>query len=487
MNIYFTDFFNVPEESLEEYGAFNISLINDLPLFIDPFLLFNSDNQKYQELHDSIIEYLRFLKEKSNKGPIAQGLIDSWFKFPEVKQNWLGFSKEGNSGSGLGSKFAKALNKNLHLIFEDFGDETITKGSHLEKLCIINTGVGKDNISDFTLNLIKEFICEYTEKFALENIESKFLRKKGISRIRFNYRTEIWESKLYTLPFYNNDFVLLTPKDILTKDESWINKADCFDQFDDIVDSIPNHELRAQINNYLNAILPQSEEPTTQETKEAQYKVLQKFPTIYDFYIRMKENNGGEARSSSSEKVELTEHVFIKRVSELVQILEMKTDFYRKSDDSFIEALERVNYLKQVIENNDGYKIFYIDGQPVKREGDLHIMFRFVCFASVSDVNSEVNNGRGPVDFKLSNGRKDKTLVEFKLASNSKLSQNLKKQVEIYKAANETDSAICVILFFNEKEEKKVNDLIVEHQLSDSKKIVLIDARNDNKPSGSTA
>ncbi len=32
--IYFSDFFDVSTEALEEYGAFNVSLINDLPLFI---------------------------------------------------------------------------------------------------------------------------------------------------------------------------------------------------------------------------------------------------------------------------------------------------------------------------------------------------------------------------------------------------------------------------------------------------------------------
>ena len=43
VKIYFTDFFEVAPEVLESYGALNISLINDLPLFVDPFLLFDSD------------------------------------------------------------------------------------------------------------------------------------------------------------------------------------------------------------------------------------------------------------------------------------------------------------------------------------------------------------------------------------------------------------------------------------------------------------
>lgn len=41
LKIYFSDFFNVDEDIIESYGAVNISLINDMPLFVDPFLLFN--------------------------------------------------------------------------------------------------------------------------------------------------------------------------------------------------------------------------------------------------------------------------------------------------------------------------------------------------------------------------------------------------------------------------------------------------------------
>jgi len=41
--MYFSDYFQVPAKVLEEYGAFDLSLINDLPLFVDPFLLFDSE------------------------------------------------------------------------------------------------------------------------------------------------------------------------------------------------------------------------------------------------------------------------------------------------------------------------------------------------------------------------------------------------------------------------------------------------------------
>ena len=39
-------------------------------------------------------------------------------------------------------------------------------------------------------------------------------------------------------------------------------------------------------------------------------------------------------------------------------------------------------------------------------------------------MNREANNGRGPVDFKISMGL-DKTLIEFKLAKSSSLERNM--------------------------------------------------------------
>ena len=75
VQIHFSDFFGVPAEVLEKYGAFNISLINDLPLFVDPFLLFNSDKEEYQQLHVEIIRYLHFLRDKSAEEGIEEGLL----------------------------------------------------------------------------------------------------------------------------------------------------------------------------------------------------------------------------------------------------------------------------------------------------------------------------------------------------------------------------------------------------------------------------
>jgi hypothetical protein len=108
-------------------------------------------------------------------------------------------------------------------------------------------------------------------------------------------------------------------------------------------------------------------------------------------------------------------------------------------------------------------------------------------YVTSSDVSREVNDGRGPADFKISRGSGDKTIVEFKLARNSKLKSNLEKQVEIYKKASDAKKAIKVIIFFKKAELLRVQRILKALKLENDKDIVLIDARRDNKPTGSKA
>ena len=112
-------------------------------------------------------------------------------------------------------------------------------------------------------------------------------------------------------------------------------------------------------------------------------------------------------------------------------------------------------------------------------------MFKLVCYGSKYDINREPNNGRGPVDYKFSYGAIDTSLIEFKLAKSTKLKQNLKNQLEIYKKSNNTSNGLKVILFFTEDEEIRAKKIIKELDMEDDNNIILIDARKDNKLSAS--
>ena len=206
---------------------------------------------------------------------------------------------------------------------------------------------------------------------------------------------------------------------------------------------------------------------------------------MIDYYIKSKEESGDLAESISSEKVAFSQKFYINNVQQFIAGLQNKS-FYASAKNSQEEAKKKIGILKEYIENNDGYKLFYHNGQRIKGEKDLQLLFGLVCHeSSIFDTNREVNNGRGPVDFKISKGNADKTLVEFKLASNKKLEQNLQKQVEIYQKANKTMSSFKAIIYFTEEEHKRVIEILNRTDLTGKENIVLIDGRNDNKVSAS--
>ncbi|GAB3036467.1 hypothetical protein GCM10027052_13490 [Parafrigoribacterium mesophilum] len=486
IELYFSQHFRVSPKVLEDYGAFDVSLVSDLPLFVDPFLLFNSKKQEYRDLHDGMIRYLVFLRDRATPD-LDPGLIKSWYMFQEVKQNWLGFTVLGNSGSGLGKDFARALHSSLGSILKGFGSESITKGAHLEKLALIKEGVGRDNISDFTTNLIKGYLLEYTQAFAQAHLSPDRRDAFSVARAVFNYETETWESRQYELPALRGDYVLLTPADMLTKDDTWISRSDLVREFSSIPDAIEDDQLRAQVDNYLFKKL--SENPTKKEYSDLAAAAILQFPEVIDYYIRQKEDTGEQAVGLSARRRQEVFEILVQMVQKVVEDIRANTSLYLTPVNSYDEALARANGFKQYVENQDGYRLLNKPGQerPLATEKEVQLFFGLIFFGSEFDVNREVNNGRGPVDFKVSKGAVDKSLIEIKLASNSQLKRNLQNQVEVYEKANGTRTSVKMIVCYTEADVAKVDAVLKELDLRGEKSIVVIDARAGNKPSGSKA
>lgn len=463
----FSSYFNISKSALAEYGALDISLLFDMPLFIDPMLIFSSDKPEYNKLHESIIRYFHFL---------ATATVDmqfqncrQWFLFPEIPNNWLGFSVHGNKGHAFGEDFASFLHKNIAFIFST---ENITKGFHFEKVTLLNKGDGRDKISDLTLNLILDFICTYTENFAISYIDESQRKDFRVDKAIFDYNTKSFVPKTYNLPFIYDEngipeYVLLTPTDLLRADDVAVNKRDMLKNFNNIVASIDNAALRAYVNNYISEEVHEFEAQRLKDHKtvnessrdkvklQAFEQLLEKFPVLYDYYIKLKEENPESANSDSSFILS-----FMDKTEEIIR------DFpeYEASNSTIAknEAISRVKYLKHCIEDCDGYKLLYDEnGKPVGDEKTLQRIFHFVWYKSICKISAETNNGRGPADFVVSIGAEDQCVIEFKLASNSKLSKVF-DQSEVYKKAHGAKHCIQVIFYFDEKELNKIDRLLLE-------------------------
>lgn len=472
----FSEYFEVDESTIENYGALNICISSDLPLFIDPFLLFASEKDEYKILHEKVVKHLLFLKDYAVKN---NGLLidTNLFKFPEIRQNWLGLAKYGNGGKGLGKKFAKGAISAFNGFYNSFGEETITSETHIEKLTLLNPGVGKDFISDFTTNLILEYLLEFTENFAVKYLDNSQIKDFSI-RCNFSERTKIWQPRTFKLPYFyretNGDYIILTPLDILTIDDLIINNSDFVSNFRNITKSLENESLRNAVNDFFASHLPRK--PSKEEQYEAFLATTQNFPDLVDYYIKLKEDNKHEISAASGEKIIEIRTQLVEALTPLCNLLNSNSDFYRTFPNSYDESLKRALYLKEVIENNDGYRIFYNGKRPIAKEDTIQRIFRLTWYASPYDVNSEVNNGRGPADYKVSFGSGDSTIVEFKLAKSSSLKRNLENQTDIYKTASKSASDISVVLCYNSAEIRKVKKVLKEINKEEYENIILIDA-----------
>lgn len=493
----FADEFDVKEEIIDKYGAINISLVCDVPLFIDPFLIFNSNKKEYQELHKSIIKYFYFLAKKAENKEMNEVEIKNWFTFKEVPNNWLGYSSNGNKGAGVSMKFGRKLCKNIKFALNN---NNISKDVHFEKFMLLDEGNGKDNISDITVCLIKDFLCKYTEEFAKKYISKDKCKEIFVDKVEFNYDTETFNAKRYYLPFLTdpNEFVLLTPKDILREEEQTINRKDLFEHFDDVLKAIDNESLREEINNYITKVIRNYECETLLSNQkiiskderkvelDAKKEIIKKYPEFYDYYVKFKENDGDDIKEKCKEETDEINDLLknAKILSLMFKEKSNSNDIITKAKD---EAIYRITKFKEIIENEEGYKLLYYRGKQISNEDKLNRLFRFTKSDSTYKFDFETNNGRGPADIVISKGKDNQCVVELKLASNKRGLNNIFKQVDCYCKANECNDYVLVIFFFSEKEENNLKSWIKKENLESriNKNIFSINCRNDDKPSAS--
>jgi hypothetical protein len=320
--MYFSDVFSIPSETLARENVFDISLVSDLPLFIDPFLIFDSDNPRYQRLHNEIVKYVSFVRNKVVDGTATMSQLEEWLHFPEIRNNWLGYSVGSNEGRGLRGTFAKGAVIGLQGPLSDFGEEQVSRGSHIERLFLFSEGAGKDALSDFVTNLCHGFLLGFTQDFALKHLSRAHCRPFTVRHTHFDYQRGRWLSGTFTLPVFNSDYVLLTPADLLTQSVPWINRPDLFDRFGGMLKAMDDSKLRADVNTFLSQKLapppshPKNKEyrPTEKQRRSAYSAALEYFPSLANWYIAIKESLGEEAVAQSRKRVLRAEEIYRTRV-----------------------------------------------------------------------------------------------------------------------------------------------------------------------------
>lgn len=138
-------------------------LDEDIPLYVDPFLLWKSPSQMDNGLHDSIIQSFNHLGYLVNKGK-CRDAVDLLISLSECDAVGLGTSKT-RKGSRIGDKVAN----DILSLFENIPQLKTAGFSHIEEIQLLVGQVAKDRISDIACNLISSFLIDYTIQRCEEN------------------------------------------------------------------------------------------------------------------------------------------------------------------------------------------------------------------------------------------------------------------------------------------------------------------------------
>lgn len=135
---------------------FAIPFVNeDIPLFVDPFLLWKSPSQQDQALHAVILQAFNHQNVLAAKGKREEA-IQNLIRASECEEVGL-----GHSTTRRGKRISRAVAEQILGLFRAVPQYTIGF-SHFEEIQLYIDGLSKDRVSDIACNFLKSFLIDYT-------------------------------------------------------------------------------------------------------------------------------------------------------------------------------------------------------------------------------------------------------------------------------------------------------------------------------------
>lgn len=414
MAVLFSRKFDIPKRKLEELGVFDVFLDEDSPFFINIKLLQNCTipefTGSYERVNNRFREIGMLLKSATPGGKLYRAAFNK-LNFSEVNGINLGFA-EGKHGAGFGSQLRGQIIKDAYEIIQNGCDQP--ELFHLVSL--FEDNVGPDRLSDMVARIIYPDIVAFTKRVLVEF---------GITPE--NYPKYHFQDGLVGNP-YKKYYLLLLPESILHE----LPIARCWDDISRVC--AENNAIRAEINEMVSE---EWRKMTTAARKE---------------YLREQvfKNPNKAERILEAYKAATTDDYCIYRNPEY--LAGYLTNTYSMpvstSDNSYDAAIDIVENFKQWVEYHRGSTIINGKGQKLTEKGVqilIHAVAQMFCNAFNWDFSPETDNGRGPVDFKVSRGI-DKTVIEVKLTSNQECEHGLEVQIEEYARAENTNNKIYLLV-----------------------------------------
>lgn len=256
------------------------NLAIDIPVCIDPFLLYKSRDPMLRGLHASVLAVFERAFELHRSGDRAG--LDRLIDFPEVNAIGFGYTKAGIAGSGLGWQ----LNRLLADLLEE--SEAVRERGlrHVEELQLLSVGVGPDRVSDISANILKQALAEYTqEQCALWGIP---LQAGAPLAHYLDHEDMEWRDGYIDLPInpLSGAPLLLVPRRIVRL-LPWINYGDFYSN---------EAQLLLPPRPRLPRFPGMAKEKRLELAKTEMVAKVRDSPAILDKYISRKERSSGEVQ-----------------------------------------------------------------------------------------------------------------------------------------------------------------------------------------------
>lgn len=195
-------------------------LREDLPLSLDPFLLWKSSKPSYRALHAHLLSFI----EQVRQNVVAGNTIRARLLLSEISEPvelGLGYSAGTKRGSALGPKTIS----DIISTFQQIPQLEASGLDHLEILALLVPGIAEDRISDVTASVIKGWLADFTARQShLHGFPSRKVRMTSWDATALD-----WRPLDARLPYNPSDGspVLLAPLDLLRR-LPWINYGDYY-------------------------------------------------------------------------------------------------------------------------------------------------------------------------------------------------------------------------------------------------------------------
>lgn len=466
----------------EEFGIrtgdrtawFDPFLSLDTKLFIDPFLVYSSEEGVFVGSHQEIIDFFNdafsfIAKSGGDHSSNYWKRAESLLVFPEAEEFCIGYSGSSTKGAGSGRGFAKTIAEALW--------EAVSAGiehlNHFEEVGILREGIGADRISDITATLLKRRFIEYTQAIC----SSSGIPTKPVRQGTYNKEYKRWQPVITELPINpcNDKPILLAPKKYI-RELPTISA----DDFWNYCCTNENETLRIEFG----------QDISSKVDKATIISFARKHPELRQRYIQVV-----ESELPSPYDFDADRKGYLKWHEASQAYCQQKPlSLSIQSSEEFISAInsmvdEFINY----IENNSGWRLLWNDRGNAKSEEAAQLLFlgivKHYCKANNIDISREANIGRGPVDFKVSIGYALRVLLELKLAKNTKFWNGLTRQLPKYLESEGVENGFFIVVVYSENDLPRVKEIqarVEEVKKTTGKRIIakIVDAGRDH-PSAS--